>query len=239
VGLRAAAAQLLSSPRGCARASTRARNHVHRREPLYIRLAVLREPDRQPMLPRLDEHAAPTAWWSIDDVQFGLARCSTRAARLGTGRRQVRSHTQRPASVNYQGLIGQLQSLAPSNATECTLIVCVRRSLPLGEPVGALESRCAAAAMDADLARLPRARIKGSSGRQVVSAAALAAKAIGGPQVALGRAGDGPRAFPSWVGGGLGAASVALCGARGDDLRAADFSAPTPLRWAASPRSSG
>jgi hypothetical protein len=36
----------------------------------------------------------------------------------------------------------------------------------------------------------------------------------------------------------IGAASVALCGARGDDLRAADFSALTPLRWAASPRSS-
>jgi len=42
-------------------------------------------------------------------------------------------------------------------------------------------------------------------------------------QVALGRAGDGPRVFPKWE-----AASVALCGARGGDLRAADFSAPSP-----------
>ena len=66
-------------------------------------------------------------------------------------------------------------------------------------------------------------RAKGSSGRQVISASAFAAKAIAGPQVALGRAGDGPRAFPGWE-----AASVAPCGARGGDLRAADFSAPTP-----------
>ena len=56
-----------------------------------------------------------------------------------------------------------------------------------------------------------------------MSASALALKAIAGPQVALGRAGDGPRAFPGWE-----AASVALCGARGGDLRAADFSAPSP-----------
>ena len=56
-----------------------------------------------------------------------------------------------------------------------------------------------------------------------MSASALALKAIAGPQVALGRAGDGPRAFPGWE-----AASVALCGARGGDLRAGDFSAPTP-----------
>jgi hypothetical protein len=90
--------------------------------------------------------------------------------------------------------------------------------------VGALESRCATAAPGAARSRLPRAR-KGRLGvsRQVVSAAALAAKAIGGPQVALGRSGDGPRAFPGWK-----AASVALCGARGGDLRAHDFSAPTP-----------
>jgi hypothetical protein len=128
--------------------------------------------------------------------------------------------------------LGQLQSLAPSKATECTLIVRAQVSTARRACGRALESRCAAAAMDADLARLPRARIKGSSGRQVVSAAALAAKAIGGPQVALGRAGDGPRAFPGWE-----SASVALCGARGGDLRAGDFSAPTPP-WAASPRSS-
>ena len=47
-----------------AHARARARNHAHRREPLYIRLAVPRGRDRQPMLPWLDEHAAPTAWWS-------------------------------------------------------------------------------------------------------------------------------------------------------------------------------
>ena len=56
-----------------------------------------------------------------------------------------------------------------------------------------------------------------------MSASALALKAIAGPQVALGRAGDGPRAFPGWE-----AASVAPCGARGGDLRAADSPAPTP-----------
>ena len=37
-----------------AHARARARIHVHSREPLYIRPAVLREPDRQPMLPQLD-----------------------------------------------------------------------------------------------------------------------------------------------------------------------------------------
>ena len=64
--------------------------------------------------------------------------------------------------------------------------------------MGALELRCAAAAPGAPRSRLPRAR-KGRLGvsRQVVSAAALAAKAIGGPQVALGWAGDCPRVFPA------------------------------------------
>ena len=51
-----------------------------------------------------------------------------------------------------------------------------------------------------------------------MSASALLPKAIAGPQVALGRAGDGPRAFPGWE-----AASVALCGARGGDLRLPTF----------------
>ena len=41
---------------------------------------------------------------------------------------------------------------------------------------------------------------------------------IGGLRSALGRAGDGPKAFPSWE-----AALVALCGARGGDFRFATF----------------
>ena len=47
---------------------------------------------------------------------------------------------------------------------------------------------------------------------------------IGGPQVALGRAGDGPKVFPGWE-----AALVALCGARGGDLRSRLFRALPPL----------
>ena len=48
---------------------------------------------------------------------------------------------------------------------------------------------------------------------------------IGGPQVALGRAGDGPKVFPGWE-----AALVALCGARGGDLRSATFPRLAPPR---------
>ena len=46
---------------------------------------------------------------------------------------------------------------------------------------------------------------------------------IGGPQVALGRAGDGPKVFPWWE-----AALVALCGARGGDLRSPTFPRRAP-----------
>lgn len=58
---------------------------------------------------------------------------------------------------------------------------------------------------------------------------------IGGPQVALGRAGDGPKVFPWWE-----AALVALCGARGRDLRSATFPrlAPPRLWLGLAPRSS-
>ena len=58
---------------------------------------------------------------------------------------------------------------------------------------------------------------------------------IGGPQVALGRAGDGPKVFPWWE-----AALVALCGARGGDLRSPTFPrlAPPRLWLGLAPRSS-
>ena len=55
---------------------------------------------------------------------------------------------------------------------------------------------------------------------------------IGGPQVALGRAGDGPKVFPGWE-----AALVALCGARGGDLRSPTFprlAPPSALAWTCS-----
>jgi hypothetical protein len=68
VGPRAAAlradAAAPAAPVG-AHARARARNHEHRRKPLYIRHAVLREPGRHPMLPQLDEYAPPRAWGSM------------------------------------------------------------------------------------------------------------------------------------------------------------------------------
>ena len=58
---------------------------------------------------------------------------------------------------------------------------------------------------------------------------------IGGPQVALGRAGGGPKVVPWWE-----AALVALCGARGRDLRSPTFPrlAPPRLWLGLAPRSS-
>jgi hypothetical protein len=82
-----------------------ARNHVHRREPLYIRPALLREPDRYPMLPQLDEYTLRRGLGGAR-YSFDLARMRFGRARLGTGRQQVRS---RPASglSQLQKALGQ------------------------------------------------------------------------------------------------------------------------------------
>ena len=81
---------------------------------------------------------------------------------------------------------------------------CALRCLTaLGEVVGAFWNRAAPPprrrCRSGWRSAAPPARegVVWASGRQVVSAAALAAKAIGGPQVALGRAGDCPRVFPA------------------------------------------
>jgi hypothetical protein len=94
-------------------------NHEHRREPLYIRPAVLREPDRQPMLPRLYEHAAPTGLVSQIFIR-PRERCGPpRDARYR------RSTGAEPPRARYNPQLqssGRRHSLAPSIATESTLI---------------------------------------------------------------------------------------------------------------------
>jgi hypothetical protein len=173
-------------------------NHEHRREPLYIRPAVLREPDRQPMLPRLYEHAAPTGLVSQIFIR-PRERCGPpRDARYR------RSTGAEPPRARYNPQLqssGRRHSLAPSIAcTESTLIARagVYRSARLW-------ARWNHAALPPRVLPLglgcPARKRAVWACRQVVSAAALAAKAIGGPQVALGRAGDGPRAFPGWEAG--------------------------------------
>jgi hypothetical protein len=170
------------------------------------------------MLLRLDEYAPPRAWGSQIFI-----RHFTNEIRPFTSRYRPSAGAQ-PPSVRPPSTI---KALNPTTQPRS-------RREPLSPP--SLRAQVSTARRDCGRVgialRFRRAysrsssatpRAEGSSGRQVVSASALALKAIAGPQVALGRAGDGPRAFPGWE-----AASVALCGARGGDLRAADSPAPTP-----------
>jgi hypothetical protein len=99
-----------------------ARNHVHRREPLYISTF-----DPPCFVNLIDIPCCPSSTSTLRRglggarYSFDLARMRFGRARLGTGRQQVRSH---PASglSQLQKALGQLQSLAPSIATESTLI---------------------------------------------------------------------------------------------------------------------
>ena len=210
-----------------AHARARARIHEHRREPLYIDTPCSGNLIDIPCCPGSTStlrRALGRARFSFD-----LARCSTGAARLGISRQQVRSHpapglTQRPkAQVKAIASLSREPLSPPSLRAQ---VSTARRDC--GRVGIALRFR---RAWSRSSSATPRA--EGSSGRQVVSASALALKAIAGPQVALGRAGDGPRAFPGWE-----AASVhgALRRQRRRSSRGRLSRAYPP--WAASPRSS-
>ena len=102
-----------------AHARARARIHVHRREPLYIRHAVLPAPDRHPMLPRLDEHAPPSAWGSQIFIRprtmFNRSRTARYRPSAGAQPPSARPHSKAKGT-------GQSTSLAQSRATESTRI---------------------------------------------------------------------------------------------------------------------
>jgi hypothetical protein len=114
-----------------------------------------------------------------------------------------------------------MPSLAPSIATESTLIA--RAGVYRSARLWARWNRAALPprVLPLKLGCPARKRVVWASGRKRLR--------VGCPRPLLalrslwGGLGTRPRAFPVWE-----AASVALCGARGGDLRAADSSAPTP-----------
>jgi len=161
---------------------------------------------------------------------FDLARMRFGRARLGTGGRQVRSH---PAPGLTQTAKAQVKqySLAQSRATESTRIA--RAGVYRSARLWARWNRAALPprVLPLKLGCPARKRVVWSSGRKRLR---YGCQGHCWPsQVALGRAGDGPRAFPAWVGGGLGGA-LRRQGRRSSRGRL--FRAYPP--WAASPKSS-
>jgi len=87
---------------------------------------------------------------------FDLARDAGRLATLGTGGRQVRSHPAPGKTHVSNPQVGCTASLRREPLSPPSLRAQV--SIPLGEIVGALESRCTSAARAPAQARLPRAQ---------------------------------------------------------------------------------
>ena len=157
----------------------------------------------------------------------------------------MRSHraSARPKSETTRFPLNRKHSASLARASTC-LLPCASRCSTLsarlrrGRVVIALRRRSLGARSGA---RQCAAREKGSTGarsRRAATSRVAAKRHCGGPQVALGWAGDVPKVFPgcgrSQVGG---AALVALCGTRGGDLRSPTFPRLAPP-WAPSPRRS-
>ena len=108
--------------------------------------------------------ATSAATWAVcsgrrleePESSFELAGGGDTLASLGTGRRQVWSYRD-PGLTRMPHALSRMTAPAPHMPSHLTLH-CARRCRAVGEPVGALSSRCDAAALGADQARLRRAR---------------------------------------------------------------------------------
>ena len=108
--------------------------------------------------------ATSAATWAVcsgrrleePESSFELAGGGDTLASLGTGRRQVWSYRD-PGLTRLPHALSRMTAPAPHMPSHLTLH-CARRCRAVGEPVGALSSRCDAAALGADQARLRRAR---------------------------------------------------------------------------------
>ena len=90
------------------------------------------------------------------ESSFELGKVPDHRGRVGNGRRQVWSH-RAPGLTRFAQALSPIPCSAPHMPSQ-GILHHARRCRAVGEPVGALSSRCDAAALGADRARLRRAR---------------------------------------------------------------------------------
>ena len=150
--LKAAAARAAAPEGTLGRAP--ARDHAHCRGPLYLRLAMPAWHDRPPMragsTSMLGQTLGGTRLFVRGRCKCGGSRCSRN--RPSEGAEPPRSRPN-PITTHPRAITQRLVEHAP----HC-LLQCARRCRPRGAPVGALSSRCDAAALGADRAGQLRPR---------------------------------------------------------------------------------